>query len=220
MKHKPIWTAKEKAVDDERELSPEETLRLIEQQGSAAHEQFVPDPVPHYLAWGVAWLIGFGAIFLRQGLSGTPYVAIPEGVAMALLFGLMALAMLVSALTMWQLRSPVRGASQQRGMMYGFAWSFAFFAMWAIAVRVGAHLPPAELGLLWGGLSMLVVAILYMAGGAIWLARPMFVFGAVLAVLDAVGVAAGPGWHALLMSVGAGGGSVLAGLLLRRRVRR
>ncbi|WP_449064567.1 hypothetical protein [Planomonospora algeriensis] len=207
-------------MDDERGLSPEETLRLIEQQGSAAHDRFVPDPVPHYLAWGVAWLIGFGVLFLRRGPSGTPYVEVPEAVALALLFGLMALAMLISALTMWQLRSPVRGASQQRGMMYGFSWSFAFFAMSAIAARVGALLPPAEQELLWAGLSMLVVAILYMAGGAVWLVRPMFVFGAALAVLNTVGVAAGPGWHALLMAVGAGGGSIAAGLLVRRQVRR
>ncbi|MFC4060172.1 hypothetical protein ACFOWE_17850 [Planomonospora corallina] len=201
--------------EDEVELSPQETLRLIEQQSSVALDQFVPDPVPHYLAWGAAWLVGFGAIFLRQGLSGTPYVEIPQAVTMALLFGLMAMAMLVSALTMWQLRSPVRGASQQRGMLYGLAWPFAFLAVWVVALRLGPFLPEAEQGLLWAALSMLVVSILYMAGGAIWLVRPMFVFGAALAVLNAVGAAAGPGWHSLLMAVGGGGGSIAAGLVMR-----
>ncbi|MFF5206016.1 hypothetical protein [Streptosporangium sp. NPDC000396] len=203
--------------DDERALSPEEMLRLIEQQGSVAAHRLTPDPVPHYLAWGVAWFVGFGALFLHHGLSGTPYVPIPFPVVLTLLFGLMALAMLVSALTMWQLRSPVRGASQTRGMMYGFAWSFGFLSMWAIAIRFGTQLPPAENSLLWASLSMMVVAILYMAGGALWLVRPMFVLGAGMAVLNAVGTAAGPGWHALLMSVGAGGGSIVGGLLLRRR---
>ena len=41
-----------------------------------------------------------------------------------------------------------------------------------------------------------------------------------VAVLNGVGTAAGPGWHALLMTVGAGGGSIAAGLVLRRRARR
>ncbi|WP_326821930.1 hypothetical protein [Streptosporangium sp. NBC_01756] len=206
--------------DDDQAMSPEETLRLIEQQGSAAVHRLTPDPVPHYLAWGLAWLVGFGAFFLRQGLSGTPYVPVPDGVAMALLFGSMSLAMLVSSLTMWQLRSPVRGASQARGAMYGFAWFFGFFTMWVIALRFTPLLAPAEVSLLWASLSMMVVAVLYMAGGAIWLVRPMFVFGAGLAVLNGVGTAAGPGWHSLLMAVGAGGGSVVAGLMLRRRARR
>ncbi|GAA3446115.1 transporter [Planomonospora venezuelensis] len=205
--------------DDERVLSPEETLRLIEQQGATAAHRLMPDPVPHYLAWGVAWFVGFGVLFLHHGLSGTPYAPVPLGVALALLFGLMAMAMLISAMTMWQLRSPVRGVSQERGMMYGFAWGFGFFAMWMIAVRFGQLLPGSERNLLWASLSMMVVAVLYMAGGAIWLVRPMFVLGAGLAVLNAVGTAAGPGWHALLMSVGAGGGSVVAGLVLRRRMR-
>ncbi|GAA4228676.1 hypothetical protein FHR32_008113 [Streptosporangium album] len=206
--------------DDERVLSPEETLRLIEKQGSAAADRFTPDPVPHYLAWGVAWLVGFGAFFLHHGLSGTPYLPIPIGVAMALLLGMMTLAMLVSALTMWQLGSPVHGMSQARGMMYGFAWTFGFLSAAAIAIRVGAQLPEAERSLLWASLSMTVVAVLYMAGGAIWHVRPMFVFGAGLAVLNAIGTTAGPGWHALLMSVGAGGGSIAAGLVLRRRTHR
>ncbi|MFJ2032077.1 hypothetical protein [Streptosporangium sp. NPDC087985] len=206
--------------DDEGALSPQETLRLIEQQGSAAAHRLTPDPVPHYLAWGVAWIVGFGALFLYHGLSGTPYVPIPFAVALALQFGSSLLAILVSALTMWQLGSPVRGASQSRGMMYGFAWFFSFFTVWMVAMRFAPQLPPAESSLLWASLSMMVVAVLYMAGGAVWLARPMFVFGAGLAVLNGIGATAGPGWHALLMSVGAGGGSVVAGLMLRRRMRR
>ncbi|GII00286.1 hypothetical protein [Planobispora takensis] len=206
--------------NDEQALSPEEMLRLIEQQETATVSRLAPNPVPHYLAWGVAWFVGFGAFFLRDGLSGTPYLAIPLGVTLALLFGLMALAMVVSAMTMWQLGSPVRGASQQRGTMYGFSWAFGFLAMWMIGVRFGPSLPIPEQGLLWSSLSMMVVAVLYMAGGAVWLVRPMFVLGAGVAVLNAVGTAAGPGWHALLMSVGAGGGSIIAGFVLRRRMRR
>ncbi|GIH93690.1 hypothetical protein ACFFMN_21355 [Planobispora siamensis] len=206
--------------NDDQALSPEEMLRLIEQQETETVSRLTPNPVPHYLAWGVAWFVGFGALFLRNGLSGRPYVEIPLGVALALLFGLMTLAMLISAMTMWQLGSPVRGASQQRGTMYGFSWFFGFSAMWVIGVRFGQSLPGPEQSLLWSSLSMMVVAILYMAGGAVWLTRWLFVFGAVVAVLNTIGTAAGPGWHALLISVGAGGGSIVTGLMLHRRLRR
>ncbi|MER5628742.1 hypothetical protein ABT061_47785 [Streptosporangium sp. NPDC002544] len=202
--------------DAERKLSPQETLRLIEQQGSVAANRLTPDPVPHYLAWGVAWLVGYSALFLHHGLSGTPYAPIPFPLVLALLFGSMLAATLVSALTIWQLGSPVRGASQQRGTMYGLAWFFGSLAVWVAGIRFAPQLPSAEGSLLWASLSMTVVAVLYMAGGAIWLLRSMFVFGAGLAVLNAIGTVAGPGWHALLMSLGAGGGSIAAGLLLRR----
>lgn len=206
--------------DAERELSPRETLQLIEQQGSTAANRLIPDPVSHYLAWGVAWLVGYSAMFLHHGLSGTPYVPIPFPVVLVLLFGSMLAAMIVSVLTIWQPGNPVRGASQQRGTMYGLAWFFGTLAVWVAGIRFAPQLPSAESSLLWASLSMTVVAVLYMAGGAIWLVRSMFVFGATLAVLNAIGTAAGPGWHALLMSLGAGGGSIVAGLVLRRRADR
>ncbi|GGS49075.1 hypothetical protein GCM10010156_04670 [Planobispora rosea] len=206
--------------EDERPLSPEETLRLIEQQETVVAKRLIPDMTLHHLAWGAAWFVGFGAFFLHHGLSGTPYARIPITVAMALLTGLMALAMLVSVFTVWQLRSPVHGASQERGSLYGLTWFFGFLAMWMIAVRFGSLLPGPERSLLWASLSMMVVAILYMVSGIVWPIRPMFVLGAGVAVLNAVGTAAGPGWHALLIAVGAGGGSIVTGLVSRRRRRR
>ncbi|GAA3426144.1 hypothetical protein ACQP10_13830 [Streptosporangium sandarakinum] len=206
--------------DDERALSPQEMLRLIEQQETAAAERFVPDPVPHFLAWGVAWLAGFGALFLHYGLSGRPYAPVPFWVALTVLWVLTAAAMVISAATMWQLRSPVRGPSQERGTMYGLAWAMGFLGVWTVGIRFGQQLPEAETGLLWAGLSMMTVAMLYVAGGAVWHERTMFLFGVGMAVLNAVGVMAGPGWHALLMAAGGGGGSIVAGLLLRRMRRR
>src|SRR5690606_5642135 len=89
----------------------------------------------------------------------------------------------------------------------------------AIALRFGRpeNLPPQEIGLLWASLSILVVATLYMAGGALWREWPIFFIGVHLFVLNLVGLVAGPGWHALLTAVGGGGGFIVAGLLMRRR---
>ncbi|MEU9834043.1 hypothetical protein AB0D67_21185 [Streptosporangium sp. NPDC048047] len=202
--------------DDERVLSPQEMLRLIEQQETAAAERFTPNPVPHFLAWGVAWLAGFGALFLSYGLSGRPYAPVPIWTALVVLWVLTVAALVISAATMWQLRSPVRGASQERGTRYGMAWGLGFLGVWTVGIRFGQLLPPAETGLLWAGLSMMTVAMLYVAGGAVWNDRTMYLFGAGLAVLNAAGVMAGPGWHSLLMAAGGGGGSIVAGLLLRR----
>ena len=71
--------------------------------------------------------------------------------------------------------------------------------------------------MLWASLSILVVATLYMAGGALWREWPIFFIGVHLFVLNLVGLVAGPGWHALLTAVGGGGGFIVAGLLMHRR---
>ncbi|MER7499516.1 hypothetical protein AB0L05_37105 [Nonomuraea pusilla] len=79
------------------------------------------------------------------------------------------------------------------------------------------QLPPAEATLIWAGMSMLVVAVLYMAGGAIWLDWRMFFAGVWVAAVDTLGVLLGIGWHALLTAVLLGGGFIVMSLWLRRR---
>ncbi|GAA3137274.1 hypothetical protein GCM10010466_30160 [Planomonospora alba] len=206
--------------DDEAELSPQESLRLIEQQSSAASRRLTPDPRALYVVWGIAWLVGFGALFLHHGLSGRPYAPISIGLALAVLFGMMLLAWAFTGFLLWRTGAPVRGVSQQRGMMYGFAWPIAFFTLSMIAGRFGAQLPEAEKSLLWASGSIMLVAVLYVAGAAVWNDWPMFAIGVGMAVLNAVGTAAGAGWHALLISVGGGGGLVVSGFLLSRRAPR
>ena len=45
-----------------------------------------------------------------------------------------------------------------------------------------------------------------MAGGAIWKSRDLFILGGWIAVINVVGVLAGPGWHSLVISLAGGGG--------------
>ncbi|GAA3069560.1 hypothetical protein [Streptosporangium carneum] len=200
--------------DDDRPLSPEEMLRLIEEQQSATSRRLGGDPLLTYTPWGIAWGVGFGALFLHYA-----YGLVPRGVALSVLFSLMVLAMAVSSFAQRSMSSQVRGEAAERGMMYGFAWLFGFAGMFALGVRLSPLLPVEETGLLWAVMSMTIVAALYIAGGAVWRVRTMFFLGAGLAVLNVVGAIAGPGVHALLMSVGAGGAFIVVGVVQRIRRR-
>ena len=95
----------------------------------------------------------------------------------------------------------VRGDSSAKGTMYGYTWFAGMVVMSIIAIRVSPMLPEAEAGLLWAGVSMLVVGVLYMAGGAIFLFWPMFFVGVGVSAVNGLGVLLGPGWHALLTAV-------------------
>ncbi|SDR14151.1 hypothetical protein [Thermostaphylospora chromogena] len=205
--------------EDERALPPAEMMRLIEEQRAVAVRRLGGDPLMLYAPWGLAWLVGFGALFLHYGLSGEPYLPISYWTALTVLFIGMAVAAAVTAYAGWKSATHLRGVSQDRGMMYGLAWPAALIMVAAIALRFGRpeNLPPQEIGLLWASLSILVVATLYMAGGALWREWPIFFIGVHLFVLNLVGLVAGPGWHALLTAVGGGGGFIVAGLLMRRR---
>ncbi|WP_405150852.1 hypothetical protein OG589_18975 [Sphaerisporangium sp. NBC_01403] len=204
--------------EDERALSPEETLRLIESQRAETERHLGGDPLLFYGSWGLAWLIGFGAFFLRFGLSGHQYLPISAGLAMTILFVSLSLALVVTSYAGWKQSSQVRGVSQARGTMYGLSWFFGFFALGLIGGHFGKLLPEAEASLLWSCLSVFVVSILFMAGAAVWNEPPMFFVGVWVAAVNMVGVAAGPGWHALLVSVLVGGGFIVFGTVLRFRL--
>ncbi|MDH2429582.1 hypothetical protein [Sphaerisporangium sp. TRM90804] len=204
--------------DDERVLSPEDSLRLINDQRAEMNRRLGLNPLLFYVPWGVAWFVGFGAFFLRHGLSGEPYVDLSRGASLTVLLVSIGVALAFTGYAGWRQGHHVRGESQDRGAMYGLTWSAAYITMSFVASRFVRHLPPDEADLLWASLSIWVVSIMLMAGGAVWRLRAMFAGGAAIAVVNAAGVAAGPGWHALLMSVVVGGGYIVAALVLRRRM--
>src|SRR5690606_36266075 len=162
--------------EDERALPPAEMMRLIEEQRAVAVRRLGGDPLMLYAPWGLAWLVGFGALCPRCGLCGAPHLPIAYWAALTVLFSGMAVAAAAAAYAGWRSATHLRGVSQDRGMMYGLAWPAALIMVAAIALRFGRpeNLPPQEIGLLWASLSILVVATLYMAGGALWREWPVF----------------------------------------------
>lgn len=203
--------------DGERESSPEETLRLIERQRAVAVKALAGDPLLLYTPWGVAWLLGFGAFFLHYGLDGVSYAPISWQLALGVLMAGQLVAGAFVATGLVRLSSAVRGESTARGMMYGYAWFVGMVLMTVINIKFSQLLPMEERGLLWSGVSLMVVAVLYMAGGALYTQWPMFFMGVWIAAVDGLGVILGPGWHALLTAVLLGGGQIVTGIRLRRR---
>ncbi|MEU1878700.1 hypothetical protein ABZ470_15420 [Streptosporangium sp. NPDC020072] len=200
--------------DDDRPLSPEEMLRLIEEQQATTTRRLGGDPLLTHTPWGITWFAGFGALFLNYA-----YGLLSRSTALAVLFALMVLSMATTLFAQRTVSGQVRGEAADRGMMYGISWSFGFACVVAICVRLSLLLPSEESGLLWAVTSMTVVAVLYAVGGALWRVRTMFFLGAWLAALNVAGAIAGPTVHALLMSVGAGGVFTVVGVVQWARQR-
>jgi hypothetical protein len=201
--------------------SPAETIRLIDAGRAEAERSMTPDPRLTYLPWGVAWFVGFGLLFLRFGPGDSVLVSVPGWLPLTVLYVLLVAASVLSAAAGVKSGRHVRGESSIRGMQYGLSWFAAFAAVVAIAARYsGGLLPPPEVGLLWGALSVAVVGVLYMAGAAIWQAREMFTLGVWITVANIGGVVAGPGWHSLVVCLAGGGGLIMSSLFAWLRWRR
>ncbi len=206
--------------DDAPPASPAESLALIQQERTAVAGSIRLNPFVYYLPWGLAWLIGHGLLFLRYGPDGRVFVDLPDWLPLVVLFAGMALAAVSTVAISVRRGRGVEGRSSWQGTAYGIAWFLAFAGVGSTTGRFAALLPQDERGLLWSAVSIGTVGVMYMAGAAIWLSRDMFVLGAWLTVINIAGVALGPGWHSLLVSLGGGGGLCLLGAVLWLRDRR
>ena len=198
--------------DDDTPLAdPAEALRLITEQQAEAARRLNPDPRLFHWPWGVAWLVGFGLFFLRFGPDGRVFVALPEWLPLTVLFVLLAVAGIITGGAGAKAYGHVVGASSQRGAWYGMSWFLGNASLFAINIKISPLLPDDLQGLLWAASAVGLTGVLLMAGGAIWLDRSLFLLGLWINVLNIAGLIAGPGWHALVIALGGGGGLLLAG---------
>jgi hypothetical protein len=202
---------------DESPPSAAEAQQLIQQQRAAATRSLSPDPRFLYWPWGLAWLVGFGCLYLRHGPGGQVLVPMPSWLPLTVLYVMMTAAMVVSAVSGSRSARHIKGESQVKGATYGFAWFLGFAGIGVTAGRVSDLLPPPEIGLLWAGLSVGFVAAMYLAGGALWGERDMVILGVWIGVVNVIGVVVGPGWHSLVIATAGAGGLLVAGHVAARR---
>ncbi|MGI5154923.1 hypothetical protein [Microbispora sp. CA-102843] len=200
-------------------MSPEETLRLISRGRAEARRKLGGNPLLLHVPWGLAWFFGLGAMFLRHGPDGRVFVDMPEFLPLVILFGGMAVALLITAVGGYRGNRGVSGRSSEQGLMYGLTWTLGMVGVTAITGYLTQFLPDSHRELAWAAVTMATVGILYLAGAAIWADWGMFVFGGWLTVTNMAGVWTGPGWHSLVSAVAGGGGLIVFGVILELRSR-
>ena len=196
-------------------LSPAESLALIEQQQGRVARTLGPSAVLLYGTWGAAWFLGFAVLYLAY--RG----ALPLVVGGLVFAGLLLAAIVVTGVHIARTTRGVRGVSSEVGAMYGWGWLLGFVCVGAIItglVRVG--ITEEQSALLNPALSLLVVGLLYLGGGALWRDRVQYGLGVWILATDAVSVFAGVPGNYLVLSIAGGGGFLLAAawFAVRRRV--
>ena len=201
--------------------SPEESLRLIDQQRAIVTDRLQGNLAPYYVPWGLAWLAGFGAFVLRDGIGDAGgYVSMPYSLPLIILFVAMAIAIAVTVTTGYRESNRVTGESTRTGVLYGLSWFLTFATMMPIASRFADLLPRDERGLLFAAVGAGLTGTLYLTGAAIWRNWGMAALGAWLLLVNLAGVLAGPAWHSIVMAVAGGGGMLVVGVGAWRRGRR
>lgn len=200
----------------ERQLTPQESLELISEQRESAVRSLYPRSAPMLASWGAAWLLGFGAFWLA---SANPPL-LPGWSAAALLVALSVLAVAVTAGQLMRGRG-VTGPSRDTSRRYGWAWALGWAGLYAFNLGLMHDgLPPRLAPLVWPGSSLLLVGVLYLAGGAIWQDRVYYGLGTWTLVVAAAAVFAGTPGNFAVMALGGGGGLLAAAAAAQLQARR
>lgn len=200
-------------ANPESSLDPRNADRILrEQHASARRALTYPDHLM-YLLWGTAYTVGYLPLALSQG--DDPLVDLPVGLALGILFISIVTAVALSIWITEHHARGIRGDDAQRGAMYGIAWWVAFLGVigvWTQLDHVG--LTGDEGGVLLNGVCMLLVGVLFMAGGVAWLDRTQYVIGGVIVLTTGVALVFGlPAYYWILTTV-TGVGMLLVGLTL------
>lgn len=197
------------------ELSAAESLALIERQRAQVCRELGVNPVVLYATWGVAWTLGFTAF----ALTASEVVAVPTWVGGIVFFALQIAAMVITTVHSTRAIRGIRGVSSEVGAMYGWSWALGFGALAFINIglmRLG--LTDEQMAVLWPASSLLIVGVLYLAGGALWRDRFQFGLGVWMLVINAISVFAGTPANYVVLAIAGGGGFLVAAawFVLRR----
>ena len=211
------------APDTDAPLDPAAMYQLLQNQQRSVETQmgaFVPYIT---LAWGITWLLGFGSLWLIDGLK--PAFALPVAVAIPVF---VATILISGGLSAWLgIRSGrgMRGnsASAFTGTVYGVTWSIGATALAVFGGALRYQGMTVELAnFYYPSAYVLFAGIMYIVAAAIWHAVPSLVAGCWLVVIAVVAPFFGYPGHYLFLAL-AGGLSFLAlsafGALQQRRVR-
>ena len=178
----------EAGPDADRPLSVGESMALIEHEQREVRRRLRVNVALFYAPWGAAYLLGFGAVYLTYPSDGP--ARLPGAVGAAVTGVLFAVATVASAVNGARGGRGLRGPSRVVGAMYGWAWPLGFGALTLVNSRVIAlgGLSADAASLLWSGSALLLVGVLYLAGGALWQSLPMYALGVWMLVTGALSV--------------------------------
>lgn len=192
-----------------------DALATIDEAQQRTVRSLRPSPLGMFAPWGVGYLVGFGGVWLAaRGM-------LPDAVVPVLLTVAGVVPVVSTGITLGRSNRGLAGTSRRIGALYGWAWVLGFAALCAINLRLTAlGVPDPTLSLIWSGSALLVVGLLYLAGGALWNHVPQYVLGVWTLVTAVATVYVGYPANFLVLALAGGGGFVVLGVWLHVRARR
>src|SRR5580700_4055407 len=120
---------------EDESLGARQAAELLKSTADHARGRLVVNMPLIYAVWGVAWLVGCGAMWLSV-LGQHPFRG-AAGWAAAILGVGIVLAVVATGITTARATSGIGGVSARQGVMYGLSWPAGFAALFIIIGAAG-----------------------------------------------------------------------------------
>ncbi len=201
---------------DDDPIDPREGLAIVAAQRRRVRDSIVDDRLV-FGVWGLAWLVGYGAMWWSADRSAT---STASGLGALVFAGVAGAALVVTLVHVVRSTHGLAGTSSQVGAIYGWAWFVGFLGQGLITAGVvNAGADAQVIAIVANGVAALVVGLLYMAGGALWRETALVAVGGwMIATAGAASLLPMPSGYLVMALAGGGGMLAAAGYVhLRRR---
>lgn len=204
--------------EDEQHIDPAEMFAVMQSTRRSTQSKLTRGYASMLFVWAGAWLFGFGALWFGTGIGG---VDLLPAVAAWIIFGV-----LIAAAIAWSIivgirsaSSGIHGRSQLQGTLYGYSWTISMVAAWLIIVGLQkAGLSQELANVLYPALFVLLVGVLYLAGGALWRSPAQYILGIVMIIVAIVATFVGTPWHYLIYATVGPVAMIIVGFMMIRGI--
>ena len=190
-------------------------MAAIQDQQATYRSRMEIRSAPIYVAWGLAWLVGYTVGWL--GLGDDYSVSAPHGLGF---IGCLVAAGIFTMTYIARRARGLRGASNRFGASYSMAWFAAFVLAAVLMSRLGSFLDSVgtaqanEIGMIASNaIPCLIVGTMLMVGGALWDEPLVTGTGGWVLAVTVVATLVGGSAMWLIMAVAGGGSFFVAAAL-------
>ncbi|MFB7893480.1 hypothetical protein ACFC1I_14855 [Microbacterium sp. NPDC056044] len=204
--------------DTDARADAERMFELMQSQRRSTQSRLVRGYTVLLIVWAAAWAIGFGALWFGDGVGGVDVIPAPISWTV---FGVCILGAIV-----WSIvtgirsgASGIRGRSRLQGMLYGWSWTISMIGTWLLLMGVQrAGLSPEAAALLYPGAFVLMVGVLYLAGGALWRSPVQYALGIVMIAVVVIATFVGDPYHYLVYATAGPLAMIVVAVLMGRGI--
>jgi hypothetical protein len=214
----------DRTVDDDGPApDPREMHALMEDQRRVAVDAQMSFVWVMEVCWGVAWILGYTALWL---IDGSDAVSLPLPVAVGIFAALIVLSSIVSIVLGIRNAPGVESSPESawQGRVYGISWSVAMVSVYVLGIGLAFNdAPDRLLSIFYTSGFSFVAGLMLLSTAALFRSRSSLLLGSILVLAALVAPFAGYPGNYIVMAVVGGGAYLVTGIaaaLLAGRTRR